>query len=94
MDSLTDKIEILCNDKNSLVLCIKDEDHTIGNLLRYIIMKNEDVEFCGYSVPHPSENLLNLRIQAPEPMKAFVKGLDDLVDLFECVKEKFEKAKE
>jgi DNA-directed RNA polymerase subunit L len=26
-------------------------------------MKNPDVEFCGYSIPHPSEAKLNLRIQ-------------------------------
>ncbi|KAI5194129.1 DNA-directed RNA polymerase I and III 14 KDA polypeptide [Aureobasidium subglaciale] len=39
------------------------EDHTLGNALRYIIMKNPDVEFCGYSIPHPSEAKMNLRIQ-------------------------------
>ena len=56
------------------------EDHTLGNALRYVIMKksvclwhvNEvililscspDVEFCGYSIPHPSEAKMNLRIQ-------------------------------
>lgn len=22
-----------------------------------------DVEFCGYSIPHPSEELMNIRIQ-------------------------------
>jgi DNA-directed RNA polymerases I and III subunit RPAC2 len=76
----------------------KDEDHTLGNALRYIIMKkyvclprtkhrwlflepkfmlqylnkcswlffsscSPDVEFCGYSIPHPSEALMNIRIQ-------------------------------
>jgi DNA-directed RNA polymerase I and III subunit RPAC2 len=41
----------------------KKEDHTLGNALRYIIMKNPDVEFCGYSIPHPSEDLMNIRIQ-------------------------------
>ncbi|CAD0087242.1 unnamed protein product, partial [Aureobasidium vineae] len=42
---------------------IRVEDHTLGNALRYIIMKNPDVEFCGYSIPHPSEAKMNLRIQ-------------------------------
>ncbi|KAI9796227.1 MAG: RNA polymerase subunit AC19 [Candelina submexicana] len=41
----------------------EDEDHTLGNALRYIIMKNPDVEFCGYSIPHPSEAKMNIRIQ-------------------------------
>ncbi|BFZ57070.1 RNA polymerase subunit AC19 [Savitreella phatthalungensis] len=39
------------------------EDHTLGNALRYVVMKNERVEFCGYSIPHPSEPFMNLRIQ-------------------------------
>ena len=40
-----------------------DEDHTLGNSLRYILSQRPDVEFCGYSIPHPSENKLNLRLQ-------------------------------
>ena len=39
------------------------EDHTLGNALRYLISKNPDVEFVGYSIPHPSEAFMNLRIQ-------------------------------
>lgn len=39
------------------------EGHTLGNALRYIIMKNPDVEFCAYAIPHPSEDKMNLRIQ-------------------------------
>ncbi|VVT56870.1 uncharacterized protein SAPINGB_P005357 [Magnusiomyces paraingens] len=63
---------------------IKNEDHTLGNPLRYIIMKNPDVEFCGYSIPHPSEAKLNIRIQTYGQTTAFQalqKGLKDLVDL-------------
>ncbi|KAK8139241.1 hypothetical protein PG984_002621 [Apiospora sp. TS-2023a] len=40
-----------------------DEGHTLGNALRYIIMKNPEVEFCAYSIPHPSEAKMNIRIQ-------------------------------
>ncbi|KAL4941428.1 DNA-directed RNA polymerase [Aspergillus oleicola] len=39
------------------------EGHTLGNALRYAIMKNPDVEFCGYTIPHPSEAKMNVRIQ-------------------------------
>lgn len=42
---------------------IKNEDHTLGNLLRYVITRYPDVEFCGYSMPHPSEAKMHLRIQ-------------------------------
>lgn len=71
---------------------IIDEDHTLGNALRYMIMKNADVEFCGYSIPHPSENKLNIRIQTYGGMTAVAalhKGLDDLADLCTHIEEEF-----
>ncbi|PBP17725.1 hypothetical protein BUE80_DR011610 [Diplocarpon rosae] len=70
----------------------KKEDHTLGNSLRYIIMKNPDVEFCGYSIPHPYEELMNIRIQTYEgttAVAALEKGLADLIDLCDVVATKF-----
>ncbi|TVY51879.1 DNA-directed RNA polymerases I and III subunit RPAC2 [Lachnellula cervina] len=74
----------------------KGEDHTLGNALRYIIMKNPKVEFCGYSIPHPSEDLMNIRIQTYEgtASEALEKGLDDLSDLCDVVEEKFIEARD
>ncbi|KAH8798856.1 DNA-directed RNA polymerase [Hyaloscypha sp. PMI_1271] len=70
----------------------KKEDHTLGNALRYIIMKNPDVEFCGYSIPHPSEELMNIRIQTygTTAVEALEKGFNDLMDLCDVVSEKFQ----
>ncbi|KAG0648551.1 DNA-directed RNA polymerases I and III subunit RPAC2 [Hyphodiscus hymeniophilus] len=72
------------------------EDHTLGNALRYIIMKNPDVEFCGYSIPHPSEAVMNVRIQTYEglALDALEKGLTDLMDLCDVIAEKFVAARE
>ena len=47
----------------SATYVLEGEDHTLGNALRYAIMRDEAVLFCGYSVPHPSEERLNLRVQ-------------------------------
>merc|ERR1712139_54819 len=41
----------------------KDEDHTFGNAVRYMLMKDPNVEFAGYAVPHPSEPIMNVRVQ-------------------------------
>nr|OQO20553.1 hypothetical protein B0A51_11729 [Rachicladosporium sp. CCFEE 5018] len=68
------------------------EDHTLGNALRYMITKNPDVEFCGYSIPHPSEAVLHLRIQTWDGVSVYEvlrKGLDDLSDLCDAVEDKF-----
>ncbi|GFO09289.1 DNA-directed RNA polymerases i and iii subunit rpac2-like [Plakobranchus ocellatus] len=42
---------------------LHDEDHTLGNALKFILNKSPDVAFVGYSITHPSENKINLRIQ-------------------------------
>ncbi|KKZ61284.1 DNA-directed RNA polymerase I and III subunit RPAC2 [[Emmonsia] crescens] len=72
------------------------EDHTLGNALRYVIMKNPEVEFCGYTMPHPSEAKMNLRIQTYDTTNVFAvleKGFDDLMDLCDTVTETFIEAK-
>ncbi|CUM65485.1 uncharacterized protein PRCAT00003129001 [Priceomyces carsonii] len=71
---------------------IVDEDHTLGNALRYMIMKNPEVEFCGYSIPHPSENKLNVRIQTYgniTAVEALHQGLDSLSEMCTVIEEKF-----
>jgi DNA-directed RNA polymerases I and III subunit RPAC2 len=60
---------------NSRTFCIGDEDHTLGNAVRHVLMQNEQVGFAGYSVPHPSEPVVQIRVQtiatskgsAPQP---------------------------
>ncbi|KAJ3413796.1 RNA polymerase subunit AC19 [Chytridiales sp. JEL 0842] len=89
------KIEILGGnnaDPTSVTFVIKDEDHTLGNSLRYLLMKNPDVSFCGYSLPHPSEYKINLRIQTNGEItaaQALNKALDDLVDLCQHIRTSF-----
>ncbi|BDD61823.1 RNA polymerase subunit AC19 [Monascus purpureus] len=73
------------------------EGHTLGNALRYAIMKNPAVELCGYTIPHPSETKMNLRIQTYEnttAIEALEKGFDDLMDLCDVVTEKFTAARD
>ncbi|CAG8600182.1 32667_t:CDS:2, partial [Racocetra persica] len=53
----------IVKDPTSLTFGISGEDHTLGNALRYVITLNPEVEYCGYSIPHPSEDKLNIRIQ-------------------------------
>jgi DNA-directed RNA polymerase I and III subunit RPAC2 len=69
-----------------------DEDHTLANSLRYLIMKNPDVLFCGYSIPHPSEAKVNFRIQSKSvpAIDILEKGLVDLNYVCEHVLNTFE----
>ncbi|XP_060084084.1 DNA-directed RNA polymerases I and III subunit RPAC2-like [Ylistrum balloti] len=90
--NLLEVIETDNEDETCRTFVLHGEDHTLGNSLRYIIMKNPDVQFCGYSIPHPSENKINFRIQtngaiATEILK---KGLTDLYHACDHVLKTFE----
>ncbi|OQR78056.1 DNA-directed RNA polymerases I and III subunit RPAC2-like [Tropilaelaps mercedesae] len=83
------KIVHKTEDETCITFLLENEDHTLGNALRYMIMKNPAVEFCGYAIPHPSERTIHLRIQMREgqgsAVEALEKGLQDLRDLFEII---------
>ncbi|KAJ5826177.1 hypothetical protein N7474_003315 [Penicillium riverlandense] len=73
------------------------EGHTMGNALRFAIMKNPAVEFCGYTIPHPSDAKMHLRIQTSDSttaLEALEKGMNDLMDLCDVVTEKFTDARD
>jgi DNA-directed RNA polymerase I and III subunit RPAC2 len=57
-----------------------NEDHTLGNSLRHILVNREETEFCGYSVPHPYEPKMHIRLQASgtPSVKVLKLGLKDL----------------
>ncbi|EIM88759.1 RBP11-like subunits of RNA polymerase [Stereum hirsutum FP-91666 SS1] len=82
-------------DLSAATFQIFDESHTMGNALRWIIMKNPNVEFCGYSVPHPSENFIQLRIQMYDGLSALAtleKALYDLDALYATIEESYKKS--
>ncbi|KAJ5669261.1 DNA-directed RNA polymerase I and III subunit [Penicillium macrosclerotiorum] len=73
------------------------EGHTMGNALRFAIMKNPSVEFCGYTIPHPSDAKMHLRIQTTDSttaLEALEKGFSDLMDLCDVVTDKFTVARD
>lgn len=90
------KVEINGADETCLTFILRDEDHTLGNALRYVLMKNPDVLFCGYSIPHPSENVMNIRVEtAGKPAaELFQKALIDLKSMAHHLQTTFSSARE
>ncbi|NP_001088155.1 DNA-directed RNA polymerases I and III subunit RPAC2 [Xenopus laevis] len=81
------------NEESCVTFVLHEEDHTLGNSLRYMVMKNPEVEFCGYSITHPSETKINFRIQTRNGIPAvepFRRGLNELVDVCQHVLNTFE----
>ncbi|KAG8933871.1 RNA polymerase subunit AC19 [Tulasnella sp. 418] len=79
-------------DLSAATFCIQEESHTIGNALRWMLMKNPSVEFCGYSVPHPSEPKIHVRIQmydGKSALEALIEALQNLDDLFGCINDAY-----
>lgn len=81
-------------DRYSATFQIDDEDHTLGNALRFAICRNPAVKFCGYSLPHPNQRQVLIQIQVwPEhdltPLGALEKGLEDLKEFTVSLRDKF-----
>ena len=68
-----------------------NEDHTLGNSLRNVLMNRSETEFCGYSVPHPYEPKMNIRLQTAagtncqEVMKSGLKDLEETANILDDV---------
>ena len=72
------------------------EDHTLGNLLRYALMKDPETLFSGYSVPHPSEDLMNIRLQTHTNKTENVlnNAFDNIIKISNILRNKFKIANE
>lgn len=71
-------------DDRSKTFVFENEGHTLGNVLKSIICRYSDVQFCGYTVPHPAESVMHLRIQASKKVRAIDvlrRGLEDLIQV-------------
>lgn len=80
---------------DSATLVVKDEDHTLGNALRYSCSQSPAVGFAGYTVPHPSEPFVHIRVQSSDGSDALERiggGIDSLEGLCGSIKDKFNEA--
>lgn len=83
------------DDETCRTFIFRGETHTLGNALKCVILQNPSVIFCGYSMPHPAEDQMFLRIQTVEGVSAqdaLRKGLNDLKEMCKVTKGKFEEA--
>ncbi|KAF0930451.1 hypothetical protein E2562_032881 [Oryza meyeriana var. granulata] len=50
-------------DSTASTFSIMEEDHTLANSVRFVLNQDPRVAFCGYSIPHPADNKVNIRVQ-------------------------------
>lgn len=53
----------------SRTFVLGDEDHTLGNALRHVLINDARIDFAGYCVPHPSEPVVHVRVQTSNNAK-------------------------
>ncbi|EGT33802.1 hypothetical protein CAEBREN_16714 [Caenorhabditis brenneri] len=84
-------------DPSNLTLIMYEEDHTIGNSIKHILSRMDEVEFCGYNVPHPLEDKILFRVQTRDGINALevlMKAFESVEKIFSTIREKFEESYE
>lgn len=80
---------------NAALFTVNKEDHTLGNMIRYQLLKDPNVLFAGYKVPHPLEHKIIVRVQTtPDytPQDAFTNAITDLISELSLLEERFKEA--
>ncbi|KAM3201843.1 DNA-directed RNA polymerases II, IV and V subunit 11 [Capsicum annuum] len=78
---------------NAATFTVEREDHTIGNIVRMQLHRDDTVLFAGYKLPHPLQYKILLRIQTTSqssPMQAYNQAINDLDKELDHLKNQFE----
>lgn len=82
---MSDKITSTFSAGSSIVYTIKDEDHTLGNILRSSLLQQPGVNVAAYRIPHPLEKKMTVTISTNgtvTPPEALNRTIDELA--LEC----------
>eukprot|EP00188_Purpureofilum_apyrenoidigerum_P004195 Plantae.Rhodophyta-Purpureofilum_apyrenoidigerum.ctg4623.p1 GENE.Plantae.Rhodophyta-Purpureofilum_apyrenoidigerum.ctg4623~~Plantae.Rhodophyta-Purpureofilum_apyrenoidigerum.ctg4623.p1 ORF type:complete len:116 (-),score=23.71 Plantae.Rhodophyta-Purpureofilum_apyrenoidigerum.ctg4623:840-1187(-) len=86
-------VEVAGENEYCMTFILTDEDHTLGNAVRYMLARRPTIDFVGYSIPHPSENRLNIRVQSTQggatAAEALHTSLKDLATIAGIIADKF-----
>ena len=66
---------------NAGTFVILREDHSIGNLMRTQLHKDESVTFAGYRIPHPLESKLLVKLSTNGSKSPVVAAKDSITQL-------------
>ncbi|KAH0747979.1 hypothetical protein KY290_027211 [Solanum tuberosum] len=81
-------------EQSKATFSLTDEDHTLANAVRFTLNQDPRVTFCGYSIPHPSDAQVNIRVQTTgDPAReVFNDSCQDLMLICEHVRGTFDQA--
>ncbi|KAF7121390.1 hypothetical protein RHSIM_Rhsim13G0075300 [Rhododendron simsii] len=79
-------------DQTASTFSLADEDHTLANSLRFALNQDPRVTVCGYSIPHPADARVNIRVQTTgDPAsEVFKDACQDLMLMCQHVRSTFD----
>lgn len=78
---------------NAAIVTFEKEDHTLGNMLRAQLLKDERVLFAAYKVEHPLFAKFVMRIQTEEnysPRDALRNACNSVISQLDVLRERFQ----
>ncbi|MEM1586712.1 MAG: DNA-directed RNA polymerase subunit L [Candidatus Bathyarchaeia archaeon] len=89
------QLRVLERKTNEVVIEIDVEGHTLCNLLESVLLEDEDVEFAGYTIPHPLVGKPILRVRTKgnkDPKEALKEALIKILERGRALRKEFERA--
>mmetsp|Transcript_7280 Transcript_7280/g.14929 ORF Transcript_7280/g.14929 Transcript_7280/m.14929 type:complete len:140 (-) Transcript_7280:4569-4988(-) len=89
---LLERLTCKDDDESHATYVFQKESHTLGNAIRYVLSRTRGVGFVGYSIPHPNEDKMHLRLQMLDGRsadEALCQGFKDLEEMILAVKNEF-----
>ncbi len=86
-------MEIVKNNNLDYEFIFNEQGGTIGTMLQKELLKNEDVKYTGYIVPHPLEKKMKIRVitKTKNPKEIVNISLSNLIDQFNEISSKINK---
>jgi len=86
-----DKIEILEDEKERLVILFKNEEQSFLNLLKSKLLEQDEVKFASVEKEHPEINNITFKIitTSANPRKCLEKALDEIEKEIEEIQKLF-----
>lgn len=77
-------MEIIKHSNLDYELVFEEQGSTIGNMLQKELLRNEDVKYAGYIVPHPLEKKMKIRLitKSKSPKEVLNNAFSNLIDQF------------
>jgi DNA-directed RNA polymerase II subunit RPB11 len=92
------KVTVINDPKmvNGSIFYFAKEDHTLGNALRYCLLRDKDVRFAGYRMPHPLQFVCEMKVQTTsadvKPITVMISSLEALESEFYLLENQFRAA--